>query len=261
MLEPATTESPCPDSCTTVRRTDATCATCDNHRNNFLHQVKDLCHRNGSLFILDEMITGFRWHLNGAQAYFDIEPDLSTFGKGMANGFSVAALVGRKEIMNVGGIKDTGSERTFLISTTHGAEMPGLGAFVETVKFYKEANVINHLWNYGAKLFDGMNEISKSLGMSDYFYMDGNYISMNFVTKDKTGNASPEFRTLFVQEMINNGVLFPWIAVCYSHKEEELQITLKAVEASLQIYKKALSEGFEKYLVGDAVKPVFRKYN
>lgn len=261
MLEPATTESPCPDSCSTVRRADATCINCNNHKNNFLHRVKDLCHKNGSLFILDEMITGFRWHLNGAQAYFDVEPDLSTFGKGMANGFSVAALVGKKEIMNVGGIKEIGSERTFLISTTHGAEMPGLGAFVETVKFYKEANVINHLWNYGAKLFGGMNEISKSLGLQDYFCMDGNYISMNFVTKDKTGNSSPEFRTLFVQEMIKNGVLFPWIAVCYSHKEEELKITLKAVETSLQIYKKALTEGFEKYLVGNAVKPVFRKYN
>lgn len=261
MLEPATTETPCPESCSTVKKTDITCNSCNNHKNNFLHLVKELCHKNGALFILDEMITGFRWHLSGAQAYFGVEPDLSTFGKGMANGFSVAALVGKKEIMNVGGIKDIGAERTFLISTTHGAEMPGLGALVETVKFYKEENVIQHLWNYGSKLFEGMNEISRSLGLNKYFYMDGNYISMNFITKDNSFNPSLEFRTLFVQEMIKNGVLFPWIAVCYSHKEEELNATLKAVESSLKVYKKALNEGIEKYLVGDVIKPVFRKFN
>jgi glutamate-1-semialdehyde 2,1-aminomutase len=261
MLEPATTETPCPESCSTVKKTDITCNSCNNHKNNFLHQIKELCHKNGALFILDEMITGFRWHLNGAQAYFGVEPDLSTFGKGMANGFSVAALVGKKEIMNVGGIKDIGAERTFLISTTHGAEMPGLGALVEAVKFYEEENVIQHLWNYGAKLFEGMDEISRSLGLIENFCMDGNYISMNFITKDNSGKPSLEYRTLFVQEMIKNGVLFPWVAVCYSHKEEELKATLKAVESSLKIYKKALNDGIEKYLVGDVIKPVFRKFN
>ena len=83
------------------------------------------------------MITGFRWDLLGACKTYNIEPDLVTYGKGMANGFSVAALGGKKEIMNLGGINHD-EERVFLISTTHGAEMCGLGAFVETMKQYPQ---------------------------------------------------------------------------------------------------------------------------
>jgi glutamate-1-semialdehyde 2,1-aminomutase len=261
IMEPATTIDPCSSSCTRVRSLTEKCADCPKNGDNFLFKVKELCHKNGALFILDEMITGFRWHLQGAQTWFGIEPDMSTFGKGMANGFAVAALTGKKEFMNLGGIKDEGMERTFLVSTTHGAEMPALGAFIETVSFYKEKNVIKHLWEYGAKLFIGINEISKNLGISDYFYMEGGYAIMNYTCKDSKGNISLPFRTLFVQEMIRNGVLIPWIAISYSHNEDTLKQTLISVENSLKIYKKALSEGIEKYLHGSAIKPVFRKYN
>ena len=99
MLEPATTLTPCPPACT---RKDGwpdtgTCAACDCNPQNFLQQVQALCRAGGALFVLDEMITGFRWHLQGAQTFFGVQPDLTTFGKGMANGFSVAAVGGRRE--------------------------------------------------------------------------------------------------------------------------------------------------------------------
>ena len=110
----------------------------DHPKDRFLHKVKDLCEKNGAVFILDEMITGFRWHLKGAQHYYNIEADLCTFGKAMANGFSVAAVAGKREIMQLGSIEFIGEERLFLLSTTHGAEMNGLGAFVETMKFMKK---------------------------------------------------------------------------------------------------------------------------
>lgn len=261
IMEPATTIDPCHSHCTKVRSLTEKCSYCQNNKDNFLFKVKELCHKNGALFILDEMITGFRWHLQGAQTWFGIEPDMSTFGKGMANGFAISALTGKKEFMNVGGIKDVGMERTFLISTTHGAEMPALGAFIETVNIYKEQNVIKHLWEYGAKLFNGINEISKNLGISDSFYMDGGYAIMNYITKDSSGNISLPYRTLFSQEMIKNGVLMPWIAVSYSHDDETLKETLISVEKALFVYKQALSEGVEKYLEGHVIKPVFRKYN
>lgn len=261
IMEPATTTDPCSSNCSKARSLTEKCSDCPNNKSNFLNLVKELCHKNGALFILDEMITGFRWYLQGAQTWFGIEPDMSTFGKGMANGFAIAALTGKKEFMNVGGIKEEGMERTFLVSTTHGAEMPALGAFIETVNIYKEKNVIKHLWEYGAKLFNGINEISKNLGTSDFFYMDGGYANMNYITKDIEGNISLPFRTLFAQEMINNGVLMPWIAISYSHSEETLKQTLIAIEKSLLIYKKTLSEGIEKYLIGPVIKPVFRKFN
>lgn len=262
IMEPATTLNPCKeDSCMAQLDTDLICANCKNNKNNFLHQVQNICKKDGAVFIIDEMITGFRWHLHGAQTYFGIEPDLSTFGKGMANGFAVAALVGKRELMNLGSIDVSGSERTFLVSTTHGAEMPGMGAFLETVAIYEEQEVVRHLWEYGKKLYDGINEISKCLGLADYFYMDGSYISMNYVTKNEDGNISMAFRTLFSQELIKNGVLMPWIAPSFAHGEEELLITLKAVMAALEVYKLALSKGVGKYLVGPEIKPVFRQFN
>jgi len=261
IMEPATTLTPCLSGCDRSRSLNISCVDCPNNRTNFLSQVKELAHKNGALFILDEMITGFRWHLQGAQTWFGVEPDMSTFGKGMANGFAVAALTGKKEFMNVGGIKEEGMERTFLVSTTHGAEMPAMGAFIETMRFYRENDVISHFWQYGAQLFNGFNNISKSLGLDKYIYMDGGYISMNYITKDPEGNISLAFRTLFMQEMIKNGVLIPWIAVSYAHGTEELNKTMIAFENSLIVYKKALSEGVEKHLNGPVVKPVFRKYN
>lgn len=259
MLEPATTLSPC--TCDSVRSVDKTCATCENKGNNFLHQVQEICKKGGAVFILDEMITGFRWHLNGAQTYFGVEPDLSTFGKGMANGFAVAALVGKRELMEKGGIHQQGAERSFLISTTHGAEMPGMGAFLETVKIYKEQDVIRHLWEFGASLFNGINKISNALNLQDHFFMDGGFIAMNYVTKDSDGKISMPFRTLFAQEMIKQGILIPWVAPSFMHGEAELKLTMSAVEKALQVYKNALTYGIDKYLVGNAIKPVFRQYN
>lgn len=236
-------------------------ATGGHPEDKFLHKVQALCKENGTVFILDEMITGFRWDLQGAQKYYDIQPDLCTFGKGMANGFSVAALGGKREIMNVGGILEEGAERLFLISTTHGAEMCGLGAFVETIRFYKEHNVTAHLWSYGQRLIDGVNAISRELGIGREFEFCGVPCSPGYVTRDREGNVSLPLRTLFSQEMIKNGVLMPWVALSYAHGDKELEMTFEAVRKALEVYKKALDEGVDKYLVGDAIKPVFRKFN
>lgn len=261
MLEPATTITPCAPGCPRTLSYADPCRARICSGQNFLHKVQALCRENETLFILDEMITGFRWHLQGAQTYFGVEPDLSTFGKGMANGFSVAALVGRREIMDVGSISEPGAERTFLLSTTHGGEMSSLRAFIETVKVYKEKEVCQHLWRYGEKLKSGLLDLAKEIGIADQFGVDGPPISMNYVTRDASGAVSMEFRTLFAQEMARNGVLMSWIAVSLSHGDTELQMTLDAARKSLQVYAKALNDGIGKYLEGPAVKPVFRKYN
>ena len=233
----------------------------EHPKGNFLHKVKDLCEEYGAVFILDEMITGFRWHLKGAQHYYKIEADLCTFGKAMANGFSVAAVAGKREIMELGSIEKEGQERLFLLSTTHGAEMNGLGAFVETMKFMKKNNVVEHLWSYGKKLIDLMNDTAKKFGIESNFVAGGIECSPYYLTFDKNGENSLGLRTLFAQEMIKNGVLIPWIAISYAHGEKELALTKKALERTFEVYKKAVDEGYEKYLIGAVIKPVFRKYN
>jgi glutamate-1-semialdehyde 2,1-aminomutase len=261
MLEPATTLIPCPNECSIELSYESPCFNCSCYSRNFLKQVETMCKKNSCLFILDEMISGFRWHLKGAQTYFGVTPDITTFGKGMANGFSVAAVGGRREVMEVGSIASSGQERTFLLSTTHGGEMSGLGAFLACVKIYKEKDVCNHLWNYGKKLRQSLLEVAKDFQLEDYFKIVGPDISLNYITYDKDYKISMDYRTLFAQEMIKNNVLIPWIAISLSHTQKELEITIEAAKNALKIYSYALNDGVEKHLNGPAIKPVFRKYN
>jgi glutamate-1-semialdehyde 2,1-aminomutase len=260
MLEPATTVKPCAAKCPELSA-DSTCSSCPLKQKNFLHQVQAICRKEDALFILDEMITGFRWSLEGAASYFGVQPDLMTFGKGMANGFSVAAVTGRREVMEVGSIDKSGAERVFLLSATHGGEMSGLGAFIETVRIYQEEDVCRHLWNFGAQLKIKMNDLAIELGVADFFQVVGPAVSLNYITRDPKGEISLEYRTLFIQEMIRNGVLIPWIAQSWAHGPAELDKTLSAARVALEIYKRAIEGGLSAYLTGPAIKPVFRKYN
>ncbi|CAM3177933.1 Glutamate-1-semialdehyde 2,1-aminomutase [Sphingomonas antarctica] len=231
------------------------------HPAGFLHQVRELTRKEGALFILDEMITGFRWDLRGAQHFFDVEPDLSTFGKAMANGFSLAAVTGKREFMKVGSIDEPGMERTFLLSSTHGGEMPALGAFLAATKINEDENVSGHLWDYGTRLRDGWRDIVVHHGLPDHIELEGPAVALNYVTRDAGGEPSPAFRTLFSQEMLRNGVMMPWISFSQAHGATELAMTLEALDKAVGVYAQALEGGVERFLEGPAVKPVFRSHN
>ena len=228
---------------------------------NYLQKVQALCHKNGIVFILDEMITGFRWHIKGAQHSYGVTPDLCTFGKAMANGFAVACVAGKRDIMQLGSIEFEGTERVFLLSTTHGAEMGGLGAFIATMQFMQEHKAVEHLWNYGQELRQMMESKAELHGVGHSFKIRGPACSPYFVTLAADGSNSLGLRTLFSQEMIKNGVLMPWIALSYRHTRAELELTERAIDRSFLIYRAALEEGLGKYLLGPAIKPVFRKFN
>ena len=229
-------------------------------KDNFLQEVGKLCKEYGVVYILDEMITGFRWDLQGACKYYGVEPDLVTYGKGMANGFSVTALGGKREIMELGGLIP-GRERVFLISTTHGAEMSGMGAFIETVNVYKELDVTGHIWSIGRKLCEGIREIAEEFGVQEYIYTSGAACSPNLVICGKEKEPSMEYRTVFMQKMLDEGVLMPCISIAYEHGEEEVDVTLNAIHKATKVYLEALNGNVNDYITGNVIKPVFRKYN
>ncbi len=229
-------------------------------KTDFLLQVQRLCHQKGTLFVLDEMITGFRWDLGGAQKYHGIVPDLSTFGKAMANGFSVSALAGKKEIMELGGLHHD-KERVFLLSTTHGAENHSLAAAIQTMQIYKRENVIEHLYRQGERLRTGINRVTESLGLSEYFEVLGKQPNLIYATRDGAKQPSQSFRALFLQETIQQGLLIPSLVVSFSHNDADIDRTIDGIGEALLVYRKALEDGVEKYLVGRPVKPVFRKFN
>ena len=138
----------------------------------FLGAVSALCHREGALFILDEMITGFRWALGGAQEVYGVAPDLSCFGKGMANGFSVSALVGRREIMELGGWQHAGP-RVFLNSTTHGGETHSLAAAMKTMEIFQAEPVTAALRGAGERLTAGIDAEIERAGVGGHFGLSG----------------------------------------------------------------------------------------
>lgn len=228
---------------------------------NFLKQVQDICNKNGIVFILDEMITGFRWDLKGAQSLYGVQPDLSTFGKAMANGFSVACLAGKSEIMRLGAPLTNYEERVFLTSTTHGAEMSGLGAFIGTVKFMSENHTIEKNWRYGKELQNLVQELICEFGLESTIKISGPACSPVYSTFEKDNSPSLGMKTLFMQEMISNGVLMPWIAIAHRHGSLELEKTEFALRKTFKILQMARDQGFEKFLVGPIVKPILRKSN
>ena len=118
------------------------------------------------------MITGFRWHLGGAQKLYGVVPDLAAFGKAMANGFSVSALVGKRALMERGGLHHD-RERVFLLSTTHGAETHALAAAIETMRIYEREGVVEVLHRQGARLKAGIEEAARGLGVGGVFPGDG----------------------------------------------------------------------------------------
>jgi glutamate-1-semialdehyde 2,1-aminomutase len=235
-------------------------ATMDHPAPGFFEKLEEICRREGAVLILDEMITGFRWHLNGAQKYYGITPDLATFGKGMANGFAVSALVGRREIMELGGI-DHDRERVFLISTTHGAENHALAAARATLKICREEGVQDHMWAIGGSLIAGLNEAAKEAGLAEVFVAGGVPCSPWYsLTAPKPENSLP-LRTLFLQEMAERGVIANYLAPSWSHRQADVDRTVEAARGSLPVVSRALEDGYEKYLKGPSIKPVFRPFN
>lgn len=225
----------------------------------FLQGIERLCKENGTVFILDEMITGFRWHLKGAQEYYGITPDLSTFGKALGNGFAISALLGKRDIMELGGIRDK-RERVFLLSTTHGAETSALAAAIEVMRVYQTEDVIGHLHRQGQHLCSGINQAIVANDLEGYFAVIGQPCNLVYATRDQGKKPSQPFRTLFLQEVIKRGIIMPSLVVSYSHSDEDIDRTIEAISGALQIYREALESGVEKKLVGKSVAPVFRKF-
>lgn len=227
----------------------------------YLEKAINLTHKNGALYIADEMITGFKTHFPGSIVKFNVTPDMATWGKGIANGFSFCALTGTKDVMNVGGITTTGAEKLFLISTTHGGETHALAAAMATIDEFIKNNVVKHIHTVGSEIIKKTREIIENNKLSEYIKITDSNWQPLFLFHNPTKQIDNGYRTLFMQEMIQNNVLFQGIfQPCFSHTSEEIKLFLEAFQNSCDVYKMALENGWESYLIGEPTKPVFRKY-
>lgn len=226
----------------------------------YIKKLIEICHKHGALYVMDEMITGFKTDYPGSIRKMNVEPDLATWGKGIANGFSFCALTGKKEIMELGGINRPGEEKVFLISTTHGGETHAMSACMATMNEFKTKNVIKHNHSVGDYLIQKSNELFAKKGMSSFMSASTTNWMVAYTFKNKDGVVDNGMRTLMLQEMIKRGVLFQGVMVpCFSHVNADMDFFIEAMSESIDTYTMALEKGYQQFLVGEPTKPVFRK--
>ncbi|HEX2132762.1 MAG TPA: glutamate-1-semialdehyde 2,1-aminomutase [Actinophytocola sp.] len=226
----------------------------------YLRGLRELCTRHGVLLVFDEMITGFRWSAAGAQGLYGVTPDLSTFGKALGNGFAVSALAGRRDLMELGGLRDS-RERVFLLSTTHGAETHSLAAAMAVLDTYTSEGITDRLHELGARLAAGVRAVAADAGVGEHVVVRGRESNLVFATLDGEGRPSQEYRTLFLRQLVTGGVLGPSFVVSSALSDEDIERTVDVVAGACAVYRRALDAGDPTpWLGGRPVRPVFRRY-
>lgn len=205
----------------------------DLPKEGYLESVKQLIHENDAVLIFDEVKTGFRYALGGAQEYFGVTPDMSVFSKAMGNGFGIAAVVGKAEIMDeVAGV--------WVAATFHG-EVSMVAAALATISEMEEKDGIAHLWQQGNKLLDGYKEMTERLGIENARI--GGIGPMPFFGFHRGDDEQmKKFVDVFYQETLDGGLYLPeghlWF-MSLSHTDEDIARTLEVSEAALKSAKQA----------------------
>jgi glutamate-1-semialdehyde 2,1-aminomutase len=217
----------------------------------YLQDLKDLVHRHGALLIFDEVITGFRWSLGGAQARYGVAPDLASFGKAMGNGMPISAVVGRADIMRL--MED------IFFSGTFGGETLSLAAAIATIDKIEKENVIDRLWQIGGALRQAAVQKIAAAGLSDVIGFVGAGPWVILACKDHPQASKEAIKTLLLREMIAAGVLINASHnICFAHSDAEIQQVLAAYDYALAAVKEALADGdISKRLGNQVIKPVF----
>ncbi len=219
----------------------------------YLQAAIDAAHRHGALFVLDEIVTGFRYALGGGQALYGIRPDLACYGKGMANGYPISAVVGSAAAMEA-------FEEIFF-SMTYSGETISLAAALATLDVLESEPVIEHIWARGEQLRSGLLTLAQQVSFE--VTLAGNPPRSAVTFGDGSSSESRDLRALFLQEAHRHGVLFgvPMFPT-YSHTEEDIRRTLSVVEAAFERMEAAhLSGEVASQLEGTPPGVVFRSHN
>lgn len=218
----------------------------------FLEGVQALARKEGAVLVFDETITGFRYALGGAQQFFGITPDMATFGKGMANGYPVSAVVGKRELMRY--MED------IFFSGTFGGETLSLAAACAVIDKLRREPVIDTLTRQGERIIQEINRRIEAHGVSDLFAMSGHPTWSFLNIQGGNGYSVWQVRTLFLQEMFARGILtLGTHNLSYAHGEAELQMLLAAYDEVLPLIRTAVHEKtLEQVLRCPALEPLFK---
>jgi glutamate-1-semialdehyde 2,1-aminomutase len=233
----------------------------DEPKDSYLEKLRELTRREGTVLIFDEMISGVKFDIRGAHHLRGVYPDLACFGKAYANGYSFSLLAGKREIMELGGLKHD-KRRVFLLSQTHSSETVGLAACRATLDECKRVDISGHIWPLGNKLVEGFRSLANAEGVAEHVRIIGFDCNPQIICTHADGMPWPELLTSFHEEMISWGVLMPWITITYSHGQAELDRTFEALQMAMRKISGVVATGrVRESFFGPPIKPVFRPFN
>ncbi len=221
----------------------------EHPKDDFLKNVKKLAHKNNTVLIFDEVVTGFRYANGGASEYLKIEPDIAVWGKGIANGMPLGLVTGKTEYMKI-------FDKIFY-STSYAGEALSLATGLAVINEMQTKPVIEHSWKIGKKLHDGFNKIAKNLELD--FRIEGLSVRGTIICNDKDGKPSNLLKSVLLQELIQRGIMFGpgAVFVSYSHNQKDIQTTLLKCEDAMKFIKKEMMvKPISKLLKGEEMKKV-----
>lgn len=207
----------------------------DEPHKGYLQSVKDLCHRHNIVLVFDEVITGFRFNIGGAQAHYGVSPDLACFGKAMANGMPLSTIVGRADIMDV--MED------IFYSGTFGGEALSLAASLAVIEKMEAEPVIQNLWDKGKDLGDFVQGLIAEHKLEDVFDLKG-VDPWRIMTIKGHKNASVDaIKTRYIITMVRNGVLtFGAHNLTYAHSDNDMAIFKNAYAHTMALISEQLRQ-------------------
>jgi glutamate-1-semialdehyde 2,1-aminomutase len=220
----------------------------------YLEGVRKLADRYGIVLVFDEVVTGFRIGLSGAQGYYGVAPDVAALGKGMANGMPISAVVGRADIMQL-------IDQGVFVSLTFGGEALSLAASLATIQEMEKRDVFKHTWKLGEKLSDGIGNLIAENGLEDFAHIDGLNVMPGLFFKEQDWITSNDLMALFQQEVLLRGILYLGVHYfCEDHSDQDIEKTLDAYASGFKTIKRIKSGiPLKKLLKGGGFRPIFAR--
>ena len=226
----------------------------DGPAEGYLTGVKKLAHKYGAILIFDEVVSGFHYALGGAQELFGVSPDLVAFGKGMANGYPISAVAGRRELLEQ-------IEKGVFISTTFGGDSIAMAAALATIKILEKPGFYEHIERIGTILRNGIEERIKKYNLSDVLSVSGMPHHCGVAFENHGSLSYLDIQSVYSQTILRNGIIvFAIYFLNAYHTQDEAKVYLDATDEAFGLIRKAVdNDSIDGILVGGMVDPVFKR--
>ncbi|MBR2143781.1 aminotransferase class III-fold pyridoxal phosphate-dependent enzyme [Anaerovibrio sp.] len=220
----------------------------------FLQGVKELAHKYGAVLVFDEVVSGFRYALGGGSELCGVVPDMAAFGKGMANGYPISAVAGRRDIMEQ-------IEQGVFVSTTFGGDSISMAAALATIRILEQPGFYEHITKIGTIQRDGIEKLIHKYNLEDVLAVSGLPAHAGVSFEGHGSLSYLDIQSVYSQVMVENGILvFAIYNLNKSHTEKEAEAYLKATDLAFALIKQAVEkDSVDDILRGGKVDPVFKR--